>query len=707
MTRTNPRGGGRARASLALSLAATMLLGGALAANASSIDLPGNTGSPTTGSITINKYKKTDAGAPATGAELSTPPSNDPLAGVKFEIWKINGLQSGTGSEFDLTTDAGWQAVQQVAASFDPATFDPATSTVYDAQLATGTGLTDGVTGATTAAGLTAVSGLPLGLYYVKEVPGTAQVNGTGDQVTVIPIVPFLVTLPLSVTSPDTPVAACVDTGGSGPLWSADGTYTSQDWRDNVDDCEGDGTGTWTLDYEPLRIPGTQATSWSYDLYLYPKNDVVEVTKSITPGADGGLTANDPTAPIEYNITADLPAIDPGEHALTKFTFTDALDPRLTYLGDNTVKVTLSDGSDVDPLFYVVQYTAGFCSDGTSTTGADCAAASETWTGARLVVAFNDDGLDYLTSLAQATGYISGDEKVTMSFSVVANTETGPNEDIVNGGSEPSDPNDPTSITHVDIEKDHVTDECDTNPGGYCYIPPKPDTKVEYGGLSLWKYGYDKTTDAAIAASKTDNSTGLPDDSALAGAEFMVFASLAQANAYAAGTTLPEVCFISGAASTTITTEADCINADDDDPDALHGVWIDGPVQFYSVPGAKGDPGDYDGASLTDVATSAASGEVVIGGLRYGTYYVLETKAPAGYSLLAQPKVITISTNLDGTYFNTAGPTDDQTVPNVPANAGFPIPLTGGSGVLVFTLLALAIAGVTVVVLRKQKHSVA
>ena len=678
ITNRSREGGGRSRASLALTLAASMLLGGALAANASSdLNLPSATGAPSEGTINIYKYKKTDAGASADGSQLATPPTNDYLDGVKFNYTQLLG-PSGESGLYDLTTDAGWQAVSQI--TFDPATFDPED---YEQGVS-------GTTGATSGGSVTQT--LPLGLYYITEVPGTALVNGTGDPVSVVPIVPFLVTLPLSVDDPGTPanpVSACIDTGGSGPLWSSDGTYTFDTSVDNQTDCEAL-YFDWYDAYEPLSTPatpGSGATSWSYDVYLYPKNSVPDVTKTITPGTDGGLTAG---GRIEYNITAGLPIVDGDtlnadgtttSHFLSNVVFTDVLDARLTYQ-DTPAPVVTVDGAAVTLTAGDPEAEPAIPADYEVTT-------APAGNGGTLVVSLTEAGLAKLTPFAKAQA-ADGDVKVTMTFSAFANAESDPTEPITNGG--PDNTDDEGNATNVVIG----VDGNDSPP----VVPPEIGDETQYGGISLWKYAFETATDTDDPAGEQDGATPL------GGAEFMVFVSEAQALAYAAGTAVPGACFFGSPgedATSTYSNEVDCVAGDG----TLHGTWTTGPVSFYTKEGPIAANG-YAGESTTDVAVSAAgTGEAIIGGLRYGTYWVLETKAPEGYSLLTAPFSIDIEMALDGEAFGTTGVSDDLSVPNVKQNAGFPIPSTGGSGVLVFTLLAVLIAGVTIVVLRKQKHSVA
>lgn len=115
------------------------------------------------------------------------------------------------------------------------------------------------------------------------------------------------------------------------------------------------------------------------------------------------------------------------------------------------------------------------------------------------------------------------------------------------------------------------------------------------------------------------------------------------------------------------------------------------------------------------VFTVDAAGKLVISGLRYSdwangaavtstdagfiTYYLVETTAPKGFELLAQPIAFTV------TAATTAG-TDVLDVINVPHNGGFELPLTGGPGTtLLYAGGLLLLAGATILFIRNRRAS--
>lgn len=129
--------------------------------------------------------------------------------------------------------------------------------------------------------------------------------------------------------------------------------------------------------------------------------------------------------------------------------------------------------------------------------------------------------------------------------------------------------------------------------------------------------------------------------------------------------------------------------------DGEDGLRLDG-VEVPVAAVAFFDNAALQGEKVTSV-TTGADGKALFCGLAYGTYYLVETKAPDGYNLLTAPVELVI----DGTS-HLAG--NALTVVN---RGGVRLPDTGGIGTAVFTAVGLTLmasAGVLLVV-KKRKES--
>ena len=103
-------------------------------------------------------------------------------------------------------------------------------------------------------------------------------------------------------------------------------------------------------------------------------------------------------------------------------------------------------------------------------------------------------------------------------------------------------------------------------------------------------------------------------------------------------------------------------------------------------------------AEATEV-TTGSDGAAYFEGLADGTYYLVETKAPAGYNQLTGPKEVTV-----------AGSTTDTTKLSVEAkvanSAGTLLPSTGGMGTTIFYVLgAVLVVGAGVLLVTKKRMS--
>lgn len=172
-----------------------------------------------------------------------------------------------------------------------------------------------------------------------------------------------------------------------------------------------------------------------------------------------------------------------------------------------------------------------------------------------------------------------------------------------------------------------------TNGLGLEYDADSDRPEVHTGGLGIWK----------VDARTGDNGERIP----LAGAVFRI-ARAATAQEIAAG-------------------EAKKLTVDGQ---ILNVVF----VSFY-------DNEALTGEKVTQ-ATSDAQGMVTVYGLAYGTYYLVETQAPAGYQLLGSP----VRVQIDATSH-----TRERIITVV--NSSFDLPESGGMGTALFTVVGLACLG--------------
>ncbi|WP_159431624.1 SpaH/EbpB family LPXTG-anchored major pilin [Clostridium sp. Marseille-P3244] len=138
--------------------------------------------------------------------------------------------------------------------------------------------------------------------------------------------------------------------------------------------------------------------------------------------------------------------------------------------------------------------------------------------------------------------------------------------------------------------------------------------------------------------------------------------------------------------------------------------------------------GLYEDSELqTQIGTlelTGSNGQLCFEGLDEGTYYLKETKALAGYTLLADPiKVkITATDAADGTFtLEVNGQEVDETTGTyvsridtengtaiiaVENHKGFTLPTTGGMGIALFVIIGIAgIAAVSIVITKKTKKN--
>ncbi len=130
--------------------------------------------------------------------------------------------------------------------------------------------------------------------------------------------------------------------------------------------------------------------------------------------------------------------------------------------------------------------------------------------------------------------------------------------------------------------------------------------------------------------------------------------------------------------------------------DAVKTIWPNGAgtpgiqvvfVDFYNT-------ATFEGVAKVKEVTTNNLGEALFYGLADGTYYIVETKAPAGYNVLTAPFVAEVTID------------SHNSIIEVINSAKFTLPATGGAGTVFFTMggiLLLGAAAVLIIVSRKKK----
>lgn len=104
------------------------------------------------------------------------------------------------------------------------------------------------------------------------------------------------------------------------------------------------------------------------------------------------------------------------------------------------------------------------------------------------------------------------------------------------------------------------------------------------------------------------------------------------------------------------------------------------------------------GNAVTEV-TTGDDGQANFYGLKAGTYYLEEIKAPEGYNILKDRVEIVVSE--DTTVFVEGEETADITIVNT---KGFTLPTTGGMGTTIFTIGGVILmAGAAVLIIRMNR----
>lgn len=366
----------------------------------------------------------------------------------------------------------------------------------------------------------------------------------------------------------------------------------------------------------PMTDP-TNSSKWMYDVNVYPKNDLkdLSLTKEIrTADGDTDAAAADIGDTVEWVIKASIPVdISQIDLANGYFYIDDTLDSRLNYV---STAVTLVDSTSA------VKYTF---TDGDDFTLTEPTASGDGY----IKVDFNEtDGIAELTN-ALANGWTI-EILVTATINETAVMDL--NESISNGAGlhYKNDIDDPVKTVEIEPE-DAAAPE------------------VSLTGLALHK---------------TDKTAG----TALNNAVFTIYTSLTNAQE---GTAIQ----VSSADWTEET--GVCV---------IGGVIAKEGYIYFSQADLMTALG-YDPTDSTSVAAFGAA---------YSSFYLVETTEPEGYELLNEVIKVDLGTTASAENVKLSD------------NPGFTLPITGGSGTLLFTIIGIVLIGGAVTLLlvsRKKKNS--
>jgi len=136
------------------------------------------------------------------------------------------------------------------------------------------------------------------------------------------------------------------------------------------------------------------------------------------------------------------------------------------------------------------------------------------------------------------------------------------------------------------------------------------------------------------------------------------------------------------------------------DPDiSVEKLTVDG--QVLDVVFVSFHPGEDLSLEKVDTVTTDGDGKASFCGLAYGTYYIVETRAPAGYNLLSEPieaRINELSHRVD----------EEMNSTILVVNTRFVLPETGGMGTTLFTVAGLGIISCAAIllILNRKKRSV-
>lgn len=636
-----------------------------------------------TGSLTIHKYEYNGNNA-GTGTgeatdENNVPADAVPLGGVTFKATKVAELSTYYGTDAKaLPTVAEAKILAEGAAASD----------IY-------TGVTSSAEGDTK--GTVTFSDLPLGLYLVQEISAPAQITGKVED--------FLISIPMTTVDGDDWIYDV----HVFPKNSSTYAGVTLQKKGKI----GDGTETnlagATFVLQKCTNPEAAAAQRKWEtVKANNKGDALGVDGVLTTGADGKITITD-LAPGTYRF------VETGVPNDTGYIMNGADSYEFVINDDGKVEI---DGTEVDttntPIAIVnekpdLEKEVKDREDGTWGIDGDYSAGDTVpyritvdvpESIARLADFTISDTMDKLT-------YVTGSLKIYSDADMQ-------NEILTTGGTADYTVDTSGADWSIAFNSKNTTTGVITS------------LLENYAGKSIYIYFEATLDDDAVVT-----SVGNPNTVELEYSNQILPESNDDGNPNEPGE--PESDIITDQA-VVYTFKIAVEKVDAADNKALAGVTFDLYRKLDDA--ATGDgvltnpvsglTGKYEKVNTSDLETDA-NGQINVSGLANGTYYLVETKTNEGYNLLQAPVeielaieyatttttkittedgVTTTATTVVNQKFEDADGNNGTITNTVKNSKGFTLPVTGGMGTILFSVVGLAlVAGAAVILIRSRKKA--
>lgn len=139
-------------------------------------------------------------------------------------------------------------------------------------------------------------------------------------------------------------------------------------------------------------------------------------------------------------------------------------------------------------------------------------------------------------------------------------------------------------------------------------------------------------------------------------------------------------------------------------------IKVIGSGGVYKInPNQSEEPGNIKLVTIDEIKTKnfdkTGGYNLVINGLKAGTYWLRETKAPDGYNLLKNDIKITVKNNKDGSYEISKDDTKaENNIVKIVNTPGSQLPETGGTGTLLLTAVGALLVAVAMIRFMRRKQ---